>query len=43
MQTHAATGIILTAILAIAHYGMTDVSHVDANLILAPCEQMQEQ
>ena len=43
MQTHATAGIILTAILAIAHNWMTDVSHVDANLVLAPCEKMQEQ
>ena len=31
------------AILAIAHNRMTDVGHVDADLILAACEQVKEQ
>ncbi len=42
VQTHAAARIILMTIFAIAHRGMTDVCHVDADLVLATREQMQE-
>ena len=43
MQAHARAGIILTAILAVTHDRVTDVGHVDTDLVLAACEQVEEQ
>ena len=43
MQTHALARIILMAIFTIAHYGMSQIGHVDTNLVLAAREQVQEQ
>lgn len=41
MQTHATARIFLTAILAVTHHGMTDVGHMDTDLVLAARLQMQ--
>jgi hypothetical protein len=37
VQAEASDGIAAVAILAVALYGVTDVLHVHANLVLAPC------
>ena len=42
MQAHATARVVLMAILAVTHHGVTDVSHMDTNLILAARQQMQE-
>ena len=40
MQTEATNGIVGAAILVIAHYGMTEVGHVYANLVFTSCHQL---
>ena len=43
MQTHAVTGVVLVTILAVTNHWVPDVRHVDADLVLASREQVQEQ
>ena len=43
VQTHAAARIILAAVFSITHHRVTDVGHVDTNLVLTPGEQVEEQ
>ena len=42
VQAHAAARVILMPILAVAHHRMSNVCHVDTNLVFAACEQVKE-
>ena len=42
METHARARVILMAIFPVTHNGMTNISHVNTNLVLSACEQVQE-
>lgn len=42
MKTHAGARVVLMAIFSVTHNRMTDVSHMDTDLVLSSCEQMQE-
>ena len=43
MQAHATARVVLMAILAVTHHRVTNIGHVNTNLVLASREQMQEQ
>ena len=37
MQTKTAHRVLIATILAVTHYGMSKVGHMDANLVLSAC------
>ena len=41
MQAQASKRVVTIAIFGVANYGMPDVGHVDTNLVLATCFQLQ--